>query len=58
MKQEPILEELVDRLVSTGMTPEGAERLLSKFLMEQAEDFVVCLELMKRGIEVKSEPRS
>ena len=58
MKPEPILDEFVDRLVSTGMTPEEAERLLSKFLMEQAEDFVVCLELMKRGVNVKTEPRS
>ena len=50
---EPILEELRDILISTGMNQVEADQLLFRFLEEQAYDYVCCMELMRKGITPK-----
>ena len=50
---EPILEELRDILISTGMNQVEADQLLFRFLEEQAYDYVCCMELMRKGIAPK-----
>jgi len=50
---EPALEELRDILISTGMNQIEADHLLSRFLEEQAYDYVRCMELMRKGITPK-----
>jgi len=47
------LEELRDILASTGMSQIEADQLLSRFLEEQAYDYVCCMELMRKGITPK-----
>ena len=47
---DPVLEELRDILISTGMSQIEADHLLSRFLEEQAYDYVRCMELMRKGI--------
>ena len=51
---DSVLEELRDILASTGMSQIEADQLLSRFLEEQAYDYVCCMELMKKGITPKT----
>lgn len=51
---DPVLEELRDVLISTGMSQIEVDQLLSRFLEEQAYDYVCCMELMKKGITPKA----
>jgi hypothetical protein len=50
---DSVLEELRDILTSTGMSQIEADQLLSRFLEEQAYDYVCCIELMRKGITPK-----
>ena len=50
---DSVLEELRDILASTGMSQIEADQLLSRFLEEQAYDYVRCMELMRKGITPK-----
>ena len=50
---DPVLEELTDILLSTGMSQREVDHLLARFLEEQAYDYVCCMELMRKGITPK-----
>ena len=50
---DPVLEELTDILLSTGMSQSEVDHLLARFLEEQAYDYVRCMKLMKKGIVPK-----
>lgn len=51
VKEEPYLEELIDKLTSTGMSEEDSVKLLAMFLEEQAHDYVKCMKIMKQQIK-------
>ena len=52
---DPVLEELTNILLSTGMSQDEVNHLLFRFLEEQAYDYVCCMELMKKGITPKED---
>ena len=54
MKEEPVLEELIDLLMEAGVEETDAECLLARFLEENAYNYVECMKLMKKGIPVKA----
>lgn len=50
MKEEPMLERLIELLCIAGESEEEAKHLLARFLEEQAYDYVECMKIMREQI--------